>query len=121
MKKIIRVVLACLLLASLSLSLTACGNRLSGKYEAQVGDGLLIDSQVAYEFSGDKVTMTITGDKLLGGTKTTTYTGTYEIVDDKITFDLEGYLLGKVTYSFSRGTVDGKKVIIIDGRTYVKV
>lgn len=121
MKKVIRILTAICLLAAMALTLTACGNRLSGKYEANVGEGTLFESKIAYEFSGDQVTMTITEDTILGATKTTSYTGTYEIADDQITFDLENYILGKVTYSFSQGTIDGEKVIIIDGRTYTKV
>lgn len=120
MKKTFRIVIVFALLLLIH-TLVGCSNNLSGKYEAKFKEESLIKSKITYEFSDDQVTMTVIDYDLFNGNKTTTYSGTYEIINDEITFILDDYHLESVTYSFSKDKVDGEKVIIIDGNTYTKV
>lgn len=61
--------------------LTACANRLSGTYKAEV-----LGSGMAYTFSGNKVTLNVTAL----GAVIATVDGTYEIDDGKITLSFSG-------------------------------
>lgn len=74
MKKVLSVVLVCMLLVGTMLSLVSCGNSLSGTYE-----GLLFD----LKFKGSKVTIIVDDEEVL--------TGTYEIKeeDDKQTISFD--------------------------------
>ena len=69
MKKIVSLLLVCVLLVGCVFALVSCGKTLSGKYEAKV-----IGTGAAYEFKGNKVTITAS---VLGFEKS--FDGTYEI------------------------------------------
>ena len=123
MKKSIRIVSVVVLALMLCLSLTSCfGNKLSGKYEVEVG-GDLSGYTATYEFSGSKVEVT-KKTKLLGSTDTTVIEGTYEITgeDDDLeitfTFEEEDEDIKSKSYTFEElengnikiGLVEYKKV-----------
>ena len=126
MKKTIKLVAVVMVIAMLALSLVACGKSLSGKYTAEANWGLG-QTTYTYEFTmGGKVTRTTTTDTLFGNPETKTAEGKYEIMEDNddpeklvIAFEFEGE--DRVTYSYSEGTIDGEKVIIINGTTFTKV
>ena len=120
MKKIISLILVCVLFIGCTLTLASCGKKLSGKYESALGTGAY------YEFSGNK--MTYSRKSLFGGKYITE--GTYEITEDEdgntviiLTYDSgtseEDAKSG--SYSFSEGVEDGTEYIKISGVRYNKV
>lgn len=64
------------------MSFAACGNKLSGTYSASGDLFGVAGSDVSYEFSGSKVTVTSTAS-VLGFEKTSEFEGTYEIVEEE--------------------------------------
>lgn len=118
MKRIISLVLACVLLVGCVAVFASCGKKLSGKYELDAAV-----ASTAYEFSGKKVTVTY---EVLGFEKS--IEGEYKIEknDDgeyEITFtfaDSEDADKYEGTYAFSEGEEDGKEYIKIAGAKYVK-
>ena len=126
MKKTIKLLAVVMVIAMLTLSLASCGKVLTGKYSAEVNWGLG-ETTITYEFGiGGKVTKTTVSDSLFGDPETSVAEGKYEIVEDNdnpdkliIAFEFEGE--DRVTYSYSEGTIDGEKVIIINGSTFTKV
>ena len=120
MKKTIRILSAVMVIAMLALTLVACGKTLNGKYSSEVDWGI-VKGEVTYEFKGKNVTMTtVTG--IVGFEKTDVQEGTYEITksaEDSSKLVIK-FTFGDntTTYSFSEGTVDGEKVIIINGTNF---
>ena len=115
MKKTVRILAVFMIIAMLTLTLASCGKTLSGKYK-----GSFLGFETTFEFKGNKVTKT----SGIGG-YTKSVEGTYEIVKSeensekyviKFTFGDE-----TTTSSFSEGTIDGEKIIIIDGMDFKKV
>ncbi len=99
MKKIISMIMVCVLLVGMLFTLASCG--LSGTYEDEYG-------LTTYTFKGKEFTCEGLGMEI---------EGTYEIKGDEITFTYEfGNAEISKTYSFER---DGK-TIIIDGVEYEK-
>lgn len=126
MKKTIKLVAVVMVIAMLALSLVACGKSISGKYSAEANWGLG-QTTYTYDFTmGGKVTRTTTTDTLFGNPETKTAEGKYEIMEDnenpdKYVIAFEFPEEDRVTYSYSEGTIDGEKVIIINGTTFTKV
>ncbi len=83
-RKMLKVTAAALALLLLTLSLASCGTTLSGTYESSSGN-------VTLEFKGDKVICTQPANLLLSllTKETETFTGTYKIEDNVITFTFE--------------------------------
>lgn len=119
MKKIISMVLVCVLLLGCVVALSSCAKTISGTYKADAGI-----ASGTYQFKGNKVTIT---KEVFGFEKT--YTATYEITGSEeegyqITFtyaegeeaddDLKG------TLSFSEGKENDVTYIKIGGIKYVK-
>ena len=109
MKRIVSLVLVCVLLVGSIFSLASCGKMLTGKYEAD-----LLVSEVTYEFGlFGKVTMTV--DPIIGDN--TVEEGKYEFNKDgteiTLTFGEES-----TTCEFSSGEEDGVKYIKLDGIKY---
>ena len=78
MKKSIKIVALVMVALMICMSFVACGKRLSGKYSADfLGTGTTLT------FDGKDVTLALT----LAGKELASIDGTYEIKDDKITFD----------------------------------
>lgn len=78
MKKTTRIIAALMLVVMLCASLASC-SKLSGKYSAEyAGTG------VTLAFDGEDVKMSFT----IAGTEIAALDATYEIEDDKITFDI---------------------------------
>ena len=128
MKSMMKILAASLVLVMMCAMLASCGNTLSGSYsrtyESEGIVGLFAGSYTeTYDFSGKKVTKTI---DVTSGSKTdsTTFTGVYELQEDKIviTWDKDVETgdgqssTTKSTYDFAKG--DG--FILIDGRQYDK-
>ena len=65
MKKVISMTLVCVLLLGCVFALASCGKTISGTYELALSE----DNKTTYEFSGRKVTKTVTAG-LLGFSKT---------------------------------------------------
>lgn len=110
MKRILSIVLAVAVLATLCLTFASCG-KLSGTYEVS---GIL--SKTELTFKGDTITIT------KGSIEAT---GTYEIEDDKITIELEsdGALGWDDILKVFNGEHDfekGKDYIKIGGTKYTK-
>ncbi len=126
MKRTIKLVAVVMVVAMLALALVSCAKTLNGKYTAEANWGLG-ETTYTYDFTvGGKVTRTTTTDTLFGNPETKTAEGKYEIMEDNndpqklvIAFEFEGE--ERVTYSFSEGTLDGEKVIIINGTTFTQV
>lgn len=113
MKKSIKIVALALVAVMLCLSLVACGKKLSGTYEAQIG-GDLLGYTASYKFSGSKVEVTKTAT-VLGQKKDTTFDGKYEIKDDEITFTFETSDddIKSGTFTFEE-TEDGIKIGLVE-------
>lgn len=112
MKRIVSLVLVCVLLVGSIFSLASCGKMLTGKYEAD-----LVVSEVTYEFGlFGKVTKTV--DPILGDN--TVEEGKYEFNKDgteiTLTFGEES-----TTCEFSSGEEDGVKYIKLDGIKFTAV
>ena len=119
MKRIVSVLLVCVMLLGCVAALASCSKTLSGTYKRE---GIFTDT--TYEFDGKNVTI-VTALGSLSHTKEATYV--IEKADDgtsTITFtykegetpdeDLKG------TKSFSEGEEDGVKYIKIGGVKYIK-
>ena len=118
MKKIISTVLVCVLLLGCVMSLASCGKMLSGKYELELTESNVI----AYEFSFNKVTRTVTTGAL-GFTKESVTEGTYKITetdDQKYSITFTWEVDGEEdieTVSFSKG----EDYIELSGLKFTKV
>ncbi len=84
MKKTIRIMAVVMAVLMVTLVLASCGNTLSGKYSHT--EGTIVKSTATFEFKGKNVTYTTS----MGDTVLFKLEGTYEIKDDKITFDFTG-------------------------------
>lgn len=113
MKRSIRIIAVALVAVMLCLTLVACGKKLSGTYEAEIG-GDILGYTATYEFSGSKVTATKTAS-VLGAKESTTFEGTYEIKDDEITldFDKDDDDIKGGTFAFEE-TEDGIKIGLVE-------
>ena len=114
MKKVLSLVLAVAVLATLCLALASCGKKLSGTYELDV-----IVGGKTYEFKGNKVTISY---ELFGAKKSSE--GTYKIAknddgDLEITFTFENKEAEEYSGTFSFEEVD-KDTIKIAGVKYEK-
>ena len=103
MKTAIRIIAVIMVLATVAVLFTSCGNTLNGTYKPTDGAGSLTfdkDGNVKGELFGF------------------TISGTYSIDKDQIKFEKETVLGigGTLTYSFEKSG----KTIIIDGKEYVK-
>ena len=117
MKKIISLMVVCVLLVGTMLTLASCG--LSGTYEA---------GTTTLEFSGKKVTITEEAE-VFGAKVSKTYEAEYKVEEDDdgektITFtyaeDDDKHLILNGEKTFSQGEEDGKKYIKIGLITYYK-
>ena len=113
MKKVLSLVLAIAVLATLCLAFASCGKKLSGTYVDN------ITGFTSYEFKGDKVTVTYDGLVMKSS-----YEGTYKIEKDddgdlKITFTFEGDGSQEYSGTFDFEEID-KKTIKIGILTYKK-
>jgi hypothetical protein len=121
MKKTIRILSVFMIIAILSVAFVGCSKKLSGKWVSEGNFMGFAGSKTVLEFSGNKVTRTITTSNFITGESTTTATGTYEIMEDNddpdklvIAFEFEGE--DRYTASFSEGkNADGEKIITIGG------
>ena len=120
MKKLVSLILVCLLLVSCVAGLTSCGKMLAGEYKSA------LTGNISYTFSLNKVTVEI--DNIIGDD--TVYEGTYELkkneegVYDIITFTFENEDAQKAyggDHSFAEGTENGESYIRIGILTYNKV
>ncbi len=107
MKKSARILAVVMAMLMVTLVFASCGNTLSGTYKAD----LSLAGSLTLEFKGKNVTATY--DPPIG--ENTVMEATYEIEDDKITFETaegdKGEWLGKLlgTQDFSK-TDDGIKI-----------
>ena len=104
MKKLLCAVLVVVMV----LSLTACGKKLKGTYEAEI-DAFVLKYTATYEFSGSKVEIT-KKTTVLGNVNTATFEGKYEITENddgsmEITISLESEddQIKSGTYTFEEG------------------
>ena len=113
MKKSIKIVALALVAVMLCLTLVACGKKISGTYEAQIG-GDVLGYTATYKFSGSKVEATKTVS-VLGAKEATTFEGKYEIKDDEITFTFETSDddIKSGTFAFAE-TEDGIKIGLVE-------
>ena len=113
MKRSIRILAVALVAVMLCLSLAACGKKLSGTYEAEIG-GSIAGYTATYDFSGSKVEVTKTVT-LLGTKNSTTIEGKYEIKDDEITlsFETSDDDIKSGTFTFEE-TEDGIKIGLVE-------
>ena len=111
MKKLVSLLVTAVLLTALILTLSACSQKLSGKYEAKAFGAVVC----TYEFEGDKVT--IYTPRVLG--QEIRVEGTYKIKDDKITFTFDTEVEDESieyagTFDFEKGDgyikIDGTKL-----------
>ena len=119
MKKLVSLVLVCLLLVSCVAGLSSCGKMLVGEYKNAL-------TGISYAFSVNKVTVTV--DNLMFDDSV--YEGTYELkqndegVYDIITFTFENENAQKLyggDHSFAEGTENGVSYIRIGLVTFDKV
>lgn len=109
MKRILSIVLACTLLVGCLFTLSACGNTLSGAYEAKAE--LLGQSiSTTYDFHGSKVDI-IVKTTILGNVNTETVEATYKIEEVE----------GKLEMTITKGENDSSTVILEKGDGYIKL
>ena len=102
MKRVLSIVLALAVLATMCLAFASCG--VSGTYEGALADITFDGKNISFEKGGVKAD------------------GTYKIKDDKITIEVEAKGIANVFKGFE-GEHDfekGKDYIKIDGFTYTK-
>ena len=115
MKKILSLMLVCVMLVGIVCTLSSCGNVLIGTYENET-------IYTTYEFKVNQFTMTIDipfvdMDIVRSGTYKITGKGDErEII---FTFDEDGKEKTE-TYKFSSGKEDGKAYIVLGGVTFTK-
>ena len=117
MKKIVSLLLVCVMLVSCIGMLASCGKKLSGTYK--LGSGV---AGATYEFDGSKVTVTAS---LIGIEKS--FEGTYEITEnDKeetviiFTFENDEAETYDGEFAFAEGKEGDTEYIKIGGIKYVK-
>ncbi len=122
MKKIVSMLLACILLVGTMLSLASCGNNLSGKYEGEINI-MVASYNVSYEFKGSNVKVTRTVSSMFSDDESFVINGKYEIAENEdgkleITFEYETEddVINGGTFPFEKG--DG--YIKISGIKYEK-
>ena len=122
MKKIVSTFIVCVMLVSMIFTLVSCGKMLNGKYECVISDS----NRIAYEFSLNKVTRTVTTG-LFGYTNSQVTEGKYEIneVEENkytitFTWDVEGEEQIE-TVDFSEGEENGVKYIKLGILRYEKI
>ena len=121
MKKIKKLFSLLLATAFLCMTLTACGNTLSGTYSMSGDLFGIASTNLSYTFDGSNVTLTATAG-IAGFEKSDSYTGTYEIIKGEtatvisFAFTGENASIYNGQFSFSE-TETG---IVIDGVEYVK-
>lgn len=106
MKKIISMILVCVLLVGMLFTLASCGKKLKGSYSCEVGG-----MTMTYEFKGNKFTLT-TEMEVLGQKVTTESEGTYKIKGDEITITME---IDGEEFENTGSFEKGKDYIVIDG------
>ena len=115
MKKILSIMLVCVMLVGAVCTFTSCGTILIGTYENET-------IYTSFEFKGNKFTMTldipyVDADVVRSGTyKITGKDDEREIV---FTFEEDGEEKTE-TSKFSSGEKDGEKYIVIGGVTFTK-
>ncbi|MBQ8419351.1 MAG: hypothetical protein IJY37_03195 [Clostridia bacterium] len=119
--KTMKRVLALALAVVMVFALVSCSKKLSGTYSAEV-DAIIVGGKTSYTFSGKNVTITLTGNSILGS-KTTEYEGTYEITEAadgtmSITFTFEDAEADK--YSKTHSFEELENSIKIGGIEYKK-
>ena len=126
MKKTIKLLSVFMIIAMITVSLSSCSKMLSGKWVSE-GDFMgLAGSKTVLEFSGNKVTKTVTTSTIITGESTKISSGTYEILEDNknpdalvIAFEFDGE--DRYVVSFSEGeNADGEKIITIGGVDFKK-
>ena len=126
MKKTTIKIAAVLLIAVMCLGIfVACGPSVSGTYSGTTDIAGLAGATVTYTFSGKNVTVESTAN-ILGFEKTSTYEGTFELVEAEdgtlqivFTFGEDGDSFSG-TYSFTQGEENDVKYIKIGGAKYNK-
>jgi uncharacterized lipoprotein YehR (DUF1307 family) len=113
MKRILSIVLAVAVLATMCLSLAACGKKLSGKYSADVfGTG----TTMTFDGKNVKIGFTVT---LLG--EVASVDATYKIKGDTITFDFADE--DEVTNNAAKKVIESleEAVSFEEGKDYIKI
>lgn len=113
MKKILSLVLAIAVLATLCMTLASCGKKLSGKYSADVyGTG----TTMTFDGKNVKIGFTVT---LLG--EIASVDATYQIKGDEITFDFADE--DEVSNSNAKKVIESleKPVSFEEGDGYIKI
>lgn len=111
MKRITAIILSAVIVFTV-MSLTACGEYLSGTYV-----NTALETETSYYFRGDKVTLTVTAN-LLGNVVSKAYEGEYEITETdggsrfiEFDFDSEKAKLYEGAKTFSENEKDGTLTI----------
>ena len=125
MKKTIKLLAVVMVIAMLAISLVSCGKILSGTYEKKA-ESQALGTDITYEFKGKEYTKTTVSYVAGFASEPNVEKGTYKIVEDPenadallIVFTPEGAEDGQ-SYSYSTGTLNGKKIIVIGGTNYTK-
>ncbi len=115
MKKTIRVAALLMALLMVGMVFVACGGKtLSGTYKGELSI-TLAKYEVAYSFSGNKVTVTHQLTSVLGNADPVEIQGTYEIIENdlgmqiKFTFEVDDAVIKGGTYDFEE-TENGIKI-----------
>ena len=118
MKRILSLVLAAVLLCGCVFALASCGKKPSGTYVGEIDMGLA-KAALTYEFEGNHVKATVSGEALEGLIEGSVQVqeGTFEIVEDE-----EGKLEIVFTYTTEDGTeTDPLRASFEMGEDYIKI
>ncbi len=125
MKKTIKLLAVVMVIAMLAISLVSCGNVLNGTYEKKT-ESQVLGADITFEFKGKEYTKTTVSYVAGFASDPDVEKGTYKILEDPenadnllIVFTPEGAENGQ-SYSYSTGTLNGQKIIVIGGTTYTK-
>lgn len=109
-KNMVRIIAVALVVCMLSVMLVSCGTALSGTYSGEAGFFGLVGGTATYDFSGKKVTLTVTTE-VLGFSKTSDpIEGEYSINEKEdgsktitFTFGEDGGDKYNGTFAFAKG------------------
>ena len=114
MKRIVSLLLVCVLLLSCAVVLASCGKTLSGTYEAKV-EAVGQSISTSYKFSGKKFELTVK-TTFIGNVTTDTTSGTYEITENA-----DGTLEIKFAVENDEGEVKESTYTLVKTDEYIKI
>lgn len=117
-KSTLKVLALALVAVVVCITMVACAKTLNATYTYEINVAGVSSAKTTYEFSGKKVTLTVSSETIGVPATSTTLTGTYKIKGDTITFDFDEDTTG--AYSVAVPFEETDNGIKIAGVEYTK-